>query len=42
MEHMNGIVVISEADAVIFVMLGNAENHVTCGELVGTTECVAL
>jgi len=35
-------IVISEADAVMFVMLDNAENHVTCGELLGTTECVAL
>jgi len=39
---MTGIVVISEVDAVMFVKLGNAENHVTCGELVGTTESITL
>jgi len=41
MEYVIAIVVILEADAVMFVMLGNAEIHVTCGELVGATECVA-
>jgi len=39
---MIGIVIISKGDAIMFVMLGNAENHMTCGELVGTTECVTL
>jgi len=42
MEHMIGIVVILEVEAVMFLMLGNAESHVSCGELVGTTECFTL
>ena len=39
---MTGSVVKSEADALMYVVLKKAEEHVPCGELVGTTECVTL
>jgi hypothetical protein len=39
---MTGNVVISEVDALTYVLLSKAEKHVACGELVGTTECVTL
>jgi hypothetical protein len=42
LEHTIGIVNLSEVHAIMFVMLGSTENHVTCEELVGTTECVTL
>jgi len=39
---MTGIVVISEVDAVMYVVLSRAEKHVPCGELIGTIETLAL
>ena len=42
MKQMTGNVVISEVDALTYVVLSKAEKHVACGELVGTTECVTL
>lgn len=39
---MTGIVVISKADALTYVVLNKAEKHVPYVELVGTTECVTL
>jgi hypothetical protein len=38
LEPMTGNVVISEVDAVMYVVLSKAEKHVPKGELVGTTE----
>jgi hypothetical protein len=40
MERMTGSVVISEVDALAYVLLSKAENHVPYGELAGTTKCV--
>jgi hypothetical protein len=39
---MTGNVVISEVDALMYVVLSNAEKLVRYGELVGTTECITL
>ena len=39
---MTGNVVISEAKALKYVVLRNAEKQVSYGELVGITECIAL
>jgi hypothetical protein len=39
---MVGNVVLYEADALMYVVLIAAEKHVPYGELVGTTECIAL
>jgi hypothetical protein len=41
-EPMTGNVVISEVDAVMYVILSKAEKHVPYGELVGTTKCIML
>jgi len=35
-------VVISEVDALMYVVLSKAEQHVPYGKLVGTTECLIL
>ena len=40
MEAMTGD--LSEADALIYVVLSKTEKHVPCGELVDTTECITL
>jgi hypothetical protein len=37
---MNGNVVIPEVDALIYVVLSEAEKHVPYGEFFGTTACV--
>jgi hypothetical protein len=42
LEPMNGTVVISDVDALTYVVLSRAERHVPYGELGGTTECVTL
>jgi hypothetical protein len=39
---MIGHVVFSEVDALMYVVLREAEEHVSYGMLVGTTECVTL
>jgi len=39
---MTGNVVISELDAVIYVVLSRAEKHVPCGELIGTAGTLTL
>jgi hypothetical protein len=39
---MTGNVVISEVDAVMYVVLSKAEKHLPYGELLGTTECIML
>ena len=39
---MTGNVVISEINALMYVVLSRAEKHVPYGELVNTTECVTL
>jgi len=39
---MIGHVVISEVDALMYVVLSKAEKHVPYGELVGITECIML
>jgi len=39
---MTGNVVISEVDALMYVVLTKVEEHVPIGELVGTTECFTL
>jgi hypothetical protein len=39
---MTGNVVIPEVDALMFVVLSEAENHVTYGELIGTREYITL
>jgi hypothetical protein len=41
-EQMTGNVVISEAKALKYVVLRNAEKQVPYGELVGVTECTTL
>lgn len=35
-------VVVSEVDAVMYVVLNEEEKHVPCGELVGTVEYITL
>ena len=42
MEKMTGNVVISEVDALVYVVLSKADKHVPYGELVATTECITL
>ena len=37
MEKMYGSVIISEVDALMYVVLSKAEKHVPYGEIVGTT-----
>jgi len=39
---MTGIIVISEVDALVYVVLSKAENHMPYGELWSTTECITL
>jgi hypothetical protein len=39
---MTGTVPISEADAIMYLILSKAEKHIPCGILVGTTECMTL
>ena len=39
---MIGNVVISEVDALKYVVLSKVEKHVPCGKLVGTTRCITL
>ena len=39
---MIGNVVISDVDALTYVVLNKAENHMPCGELFCTTECITL
>jgi hypothetical protein len=39
---MISMVVMSEVDAVMYIILGRAENHVTYREIVGTTKCITL
>jgi len=39
---MNGNVVISEAGALMYVVLSKAEEHVRYEELIGATECMTL
>jgi len=40
LEPLTSHVVISEVDALTYVVLSKAEKHVPYGELVGTTECI--
>jgi len=42
LEMMTGNVVISEVDALMYVVLSKAEKHETYEELVGTSECIRL
>jgi len=42
LEWLIGNVVISETDALIYVVLSKAGKHVPYGDLVGTTECLTL
>jgi hypothetical protein len=42
LESRTGNVIISEVDALMYVVLSNAEKHVPNGVLVDTTECVTL
>jgi len=42
LEQMSGNVVISEVDALMYVVLNRAENHVPNGETVGTTDSITL
>ena len=35
-------IVITEVDALMYVVISKAENHVPYGELAGTTECMTL
>ena len=42
LEWMIGNVVISEVDAVMYVVLSKAGKHLPYGDLVGTTECLSL
>jgi hypothetical protein len=42
LEHMIGNVVISEADALTYVVLNRAEEHVPYGELVCTKDSITL
>jgi len=39
---MTGNVVISEVDALMYVVLSKVEKHLSYEELFGTTECVTL
>jgi hypothetical protein len=39
---MTSNVVISEVDALMYVVLSEAEKHVSYRELVGTTECITF
>jgi hypothetical protein len=39
---MTGNVVISDVNALIYVVLSNEEKQVPYGELVGITECITL
>jgi hypothetical protein len=39
---MTGNVVISDADALMYVVLSKAEKHMPYGQLVGIRECIAL
>jgi hypothetical protein len=39
---MTGTVVISEVDAVMYVVVSKVENHMRFEEIVGTTECIML
>jgi hypothetical protein len=39
-EPLTGIVVISKADGLMYIVLSKAEKHVPCGQLVCTTECI--
>jgi len=38
MKQMTGNVILTEVDALMYVMLSRGENNVPYGELVGTTE----
>jgi hypothetical protein len=40
LEPTTGNDVISEVDALMYVVLKKAEKHVLCEELVGSTECI--
>ena len=42
LKRMTGNVVISEVDAIMYVILSRAEKHVPYVELVGTTEHIML
>jgi hypothetical protein len=42
LEQMIGNVVISEVDALMYVVLNKAEKHRPCGQLLGTTESITL
>jgi hypothetical protein len=42
LEPMTGNVIMSKADALMYVILSNAGKYVPYGELVGTTECITL
>ena len=39
-ERMISNVVVSDVNALMYVILSQAEKHVPYGELVGTTECL--
>jgi len=39
---MTSNVVISEVDALMYVVLSEAEKHASCRELVGSTECITF
>jgi hypothetical protein len=41
-EKMTVNVVISEEEALVYVVLSKAEKHMPYGELVGTTECITI
>jgi hypothetical protein len=42
LEPMTGNVIMSEVDALTFVILSKAGKHVPYGELVGATQCITL
>jgi len=42
LEPMTGNVVVSEVDALMYVVLSKAEKHMPCGDSVGTVECMTL
>jgi hypothetical protein len=42
LELTTGNIVITEVDALMYVVISKAENHVPYGELAGTTECMTL
>jgi len=42
LKTVTGNIFISEIDALMYVVLTKAENHVPYGELAGTTECTTL